>query len=58
MLRERRGALMRVAKPMLTTLGIAMSSAGGMSGALSLPADYCNGWQEGPRGVIVENVDG
>ena len=57
-LRERRGALMRVAKPMLTTLGIAMSSAGGMSGALSLPADYCNGWQEGPRGVSVENVDG
>ena len=57
-LQERKDKLMRVAKPMLKTLGIMMSSGGSMSSALSLPVDHCNGWQEGPMGVVVENVDG
>ena len=50
--------LMEVAQPLLDQLEIVMSSTGETTQMLKLPLDHFNGWQTGPSGVVVENVDG
>ena len=50
--------LMAVAEPILVKLNIVMSSTGERSGVLDLKGNHFNGFQRGPSGVVVENVDG
>ena len=55
---SKRKELMFVAQPILDKLHIVMSSTGQRTNALDLPRNWFNGWQSGPNGVVVENVDG
>ena len=55
---SKRKELMLVAQPILDKLHIVMSSTGQRTNALDLPRNWFNGWQSGPNGVVVENVDG
>jgi len=50
--------LMAVAEPILVKLNVVMSSTGERSGVLDLKGNHFNGFQRGPSGVVVENVDG
>jgi len=55
---EKRASLMQIAGPLLQKLNIVMTSKGEKSNVLRLKKTHFNGWQAGPRGIVVENVDG